>query len=79
MTTMSPTQASWPSRPKDEQSAEVSDLGGLRALDESEISALQVLCRSLHAVDADLEGTLYAILTAAISAYVPPASSFRST
>jgi hypothetical protein len=50
------------------RAADLSDLGGLRALGEAEFSALDVLCRSLHVKDADLTGTLVAILTAATAA-----------
>lgn len=64
---MARTQAP-PPGPSDGQAAALSDLDGLRALGDPEFSALHVLCRSLHVKDADLEGTLVAILTAATSA-----------
>ncbi|BBX47261.1 GAF and ANTAR domain-containing protein [Mycobacterium cookii] len=50
------------------QPAALSDLDGLRALGETEFTALDVLCRSLHVTNADLEGTLLAILNAATAA-----------
>ena len=64
---MARTQAP-PPVPSNGHAAALSDLDGLRALGDPEFSALQVLCRSLRIKDADLEGTLVAILTAATSA-----------
>ncbi|WP_292988683.1 GAF and ANTAR domain-containing protein [Mycobacterium sp.] len=46
----------------------LSELDGLRALGDKEFDALHVLCRALHVEEADLQGTLIAILTAATAA-----------
>lgn len=65
---MPDTSASQSSGSSNGQHQNLSDLDGLRALGDTEFSALQVLCRSLHVKDADLTGTLVAILTAATAA-----------
>lgn len=49
-----------------------SDLDGLRALDGVAVDALQVLCRALRVEQADLEGTLDAVVRSATAA-VPAA------
>ena len=65
---MPDTSASQSSGSSNGQHQNLSDLDGLRALGDTEFSALQVLCLSLHVKDADLMGTLVAILTAATAA-----------
>jgi GAF domain-containing protein len=65
---MSLSQSSWAPGSNDGHPLALSDLDGLRALGDKEFDALHVLCRSLHVEEADLEGTLVAILTAATTA-----------
>lgn len=47
--------------------AELADLEGLGVLSDSQFNALHVLCRALRVDEADLAGTLVAILTSATS------------
>lgn len=46
----------------------LADLEGLGVLGDSEFTALHVLCRALHVDEADLHGTLTAVLTSATTA-----------
>jgi GAF domain-containing protein len=65
---MSRSHSSWAPGSNNEHPLAFSELDGLRALGDKQFDALQVLCRSLHVEEADIEGTLVAILTAATTA-----------
>lgn len=54
--------------PQEQTAADLSDLHGLGVLSDSQFSALNVLCRALRVPEAELSGTLSAILTSITSA-----------
>jgi GAF domain-containing protein len=62
------TETQSPALPPDDTAGSLGDLHGLGVLSDAQFSALHVLCRALRVGEADLAGTLAAILSSVTSA-----------